>query len=79
LYVEPAFRGRGVGERLLRHLAAQTRDGDGVYLRLSVDVENNSAQRFYEKIGLEWSRDEKIFAARGEAFLALAKDDGEHG
>jgi ribosomal protein S18 acetylase RimI-like enzyme len=79
LYVEPAFRGRGVGERLLRRLAAQTRDGGGVYLRLSVDVENSSAQRFYEKIGLEWSREEKIFAARGEAFLALAKDDGEHG
>ena len=78
LYVEPAFRGQGVGERLLRHLAAETRDKGGVYLRLSVDVANASAQRFYERMGMEWSREEKIFAARGDAFLALAKDNGDN-
>ena len=78
LYVEPAFRGQGVGERLLRHLAAETRDKGGVYLRLSVDAANASAQRFYERMGMEWSREEKIFAARGDAFLALAKDNGDN-
>jgi ribosomal protein S18 acetylase RimI-like enzyme len=78
LYVEPTFRGQGVGERLLRHLAAETRDKGGVYLRLSVDVANASAQRFYERMGMEWSLEEKIFAARGDAFLALAKNNGDN-
>lgn len=78
LYVEPAFRGLGIGERLLRYLAAETRDRGGVYLRLSVDTANTSAQRFYERMGMEWSREEKIYAARGDAFLALAKDNGDN-
>ena len=78
LYVEPAFRGLGIGEQLLRRQAAETRDKGGVYLRLSVDAANASAQRFYERMGMEWSREEKIFAARGDAFLALASDNGDN-
>jgi ribosomal protein S18 acetylase RimI-like enzyme len=70
--VEERFRGTGVGVALLRHTAAHVRMGGGTYLRLSVDAKNVSAQQFYERMGLEWSKDERIHVAYGDAFEALA-------
>jgi ribosomal protein S18 acetylase RimI-like enzyme len=73
--VEERFRGTGVGVALLRHTAAHVRAEGGRYLRLSVEAKNVSAQHFYERMGLAWSGEERIHAAYGEAFEALA---GEH-
>lgn len=75
IVVDPAFRGTGVGEALLRATAAHVRAAGGRYLRLSVDAENPSAQRFYERQGLAPSGGERIHAAYGEAFERLA---GQH-
>lgn len=72
IVVEERFRGAGVGVALLRHTATHVRAGGGAYLRLSVDAKNASAQRFYERLGLAWSEDERIHAAYGDAFEALA-------
>lgn len=77
LYVEPAFRGHGVGERLMRRVASLSKRDGCSYIRLSVDSENTRAQDFYAKAGLTWSRAERIFAARGDAFFALAALDGD--
>lgn len=77
LYVTPALRGRGVGEALLRRLAAEARRRGWAYVRLSVDAGNAKAQAFYERIGMEWSRQERIFTATGAAFEALAGDGDE--
>jgi ribosomal protein S18 acetylase RimI-like enzyme len=77
LYVAPALRGRGVGEALLRHLAADARRRGWAYVRLSVDAGNAKAQAFYDRIGMEWSRQERIFTATGAAFEALAGDADE--
>jgi ribosomal protein S18 acetylase RimI-like enzyme len=45
----PAFRGRGVGTRLLRGLIAEAEDGGR---KLSIHVEmNNPARRLYERLG----------------------------
>jgi ribosomal protein S18 acetylase RimI-like enzyme len=72
IYVEPRFRGQGVGDRLLQHVAALTRASGGAYMRLAVDTQNLSAMRFYTRLGLVHSDTEQIHAAYGEAFDALA-------
>lgn len=75
IVVDERFRGSGIGVALLRHTAAHVRAGGGTYLRLSVDAKNGSAQHFYERMGLSWSEQERIHAAYGETFAALA---GQH-
>lgn len=72
IWVEPGFRGRGVGELLLARAAAITAAAGGRYLRLSVDAGNAGAIAFYERLGIAWSRDERIHSLTGEAFLRLA-------
>ena len=73
--VEERFRGAGIGVALLRHTAAHVRARGGTYLRLSVEAKNVSAQHFYQRMGLVWSEEERIHAAYGETFEALA---GQH-
>ncbi len=77
LYVDPRFRGRAVGESLLRRTAALCRERGGDYLGLSVDTGNASAIRFYERIGITHSPSEQTHKITGEAFLALAATDEE--
>ncbi|MER9998042.1 GNAT family N-acetyltransferase [Mesorhizobium sp. M0051] len=78
LYVEDRFRGRKIGERLLRHVAAQCRKDGGAYLRLSVDTDNEGAKSFYERLGIAWSSYEQTQKITGEAFFAFA-DATENG
>lgn len=72
LYVEDRFRGRKIGERLLRRVAAQCRKDGGVYLRLSVDTDNETAKAFYERLGIAWSSYEQMQKIVGAAFFAFA-------
>lgn len=74
-YVRDEYRGQGVGERLLRRLAALTRESGGCYVRLSVDKQNRRAQAFYSRCGLRLSESEQIHAARAEDFDKLADAD----
>jgi len=77
LYVRPAYRQHGIAEKLMRRLGRDAKRAGGTYIRLSVDIENVSAQRFYEKIGMKWSKAERIYVARHADFAALAADDGD--
>ncbi|MBZ9808238.1 GNAT family N-acetyltransferase [Mesorhizobium sp. BR1-1-9] len=72
LYVEDRFRGRRIGERLLRRVAAECRKQGGAYLRLSVDTDNESAKAFYERLGIAWSSYEQTQKIIGDAFFAFA-------
>lgn len=76
LFVEKRFRGLRIGERLLRRVAAMSKAQGGVYLRLSVDIDNHAAQAFYERLGIEHSHGEQVHRIDGEAFFALADLDG---
>jgi ribosomal protein S18 acetylase RimI-like enzyme len=78
LFVEPRFRGRGVGERLIRRAAALTRDKGAAYLRLAVDTDNLMAQAFYERLGITFRAADRIHAAYGDAFQALANGDKDN-
>jgi GNAT superfamily N-acetyltransferase len=79
LYVEDRFRGRKIGEKLLRQVARDCRRDGGVYLRLSVDTDNDGAKAFYEKLGIGWAHYEQTQKIVGEAFFAFADavQDGE--
>ncbi|WP_296745781.1 GNAT family N-acetyltransferase [Mesorhizobium sp.] len=72
LYVEDRFRGRRIGEKLLRRVAKECRAAGGVYLRLSVDTDNETAKTFYEKLGIGWSSYEQTQKIVGDAFFAFA-------
>ncbi|GAA5542160.1 GNAT family N-acetyltransferase [Ochrobactrum soli] len=73
LYVDQAFRGRGVGEVLLRHVASWSTARGGVYLRLAVDRDNVAAQRFYQRLGIGWIEADLDHGAYGEDFARLAR------
>ncbi|GIX31857.1 MAG: GNAT family N-acetyltransferase [Porticoccaceae bacterium] len=51
LAVDPAARGRGIAEALLREAERRAREAGRIYLRLEVDVENAAAIHLYEKLG----------------------------
>ncbi|MER8589804.1 GNAT family N-acetyltransferase [Mesorhizobium sp. M1338] len=72
LYVEDLFRGRRIGEKLLRRVARECRAAGGVYLRLSVGTNNERAKAFYEKLGIGWSSYEQVRKIVGEPFFAFA-------
>lgn len=72
LFVVESFRGRKVGEKLLRCLARQVNDEGGVYLELAVDTGNIGAQRFYERIGITHQDDDQVHRIIGDAFFAFA-------
>jgi ribosomal protein S18 acetylase RimI-like enzyme len=79
LFVAKDFRGLGVGEKLLKRLAAVTRERGGRYIRLSVDTGNHRAQAFYQRLGLRLSDAEQIYAAYREDFDALADAGDDEG
>ncbi len=74
LYVDQAFRGMRVGERLLRDACIRGHRRGARYLRLSVDRANVSAQAFYERVGVSHARDEQIHMMRGERFEAFVRE-----
>ncbi len=76
-FVAEPFRGKGVGEKLLRRLAAITRSAGGCYIRLAVDTQNRRAQAFYTRMGVMHSATEQIHGAYGGDFDALADADEE--
>lgn len=52
LYVRDEVRSRGIGARLMKHVGALA-VGHGVGVRWHVEVENQSAQKFYRALGAE--------------------------
>lgn len=49
--VDPAFRGRGIGESLMRHLVDEARAAGCYKLALTSNNARAGAHRFYERIG----------------------------
>ena len=51
MYVRPAFRGQGIGRRLIEHLAEQARRRSCHQLRLETGIHQSAAIRLYESAG----------------------------
>ena len=61
LYVEEAFRGQRIGEKLLMAVARRAKLKGAGYLRLSVDTANKTAEAFYERLGITHAGDTRVF------------------
>jgi GNAT superfamily N-acetyltransferase len=79
LYVEPAFRGQGVGRALLSSLAALAVARDCGRLEWSVLDWNTDAIGFYERLGARGMTDWTVHRLTGEALTALAAEGTIHG
>lgn len=72
LYVRPAFRGSGLGRRLLRHLAALTLERGCSRLEWWVLGADEAAAQFYQRMGATAKDEWTVYRLRGEALLRLA-------
>ncbi len=75
LYVMGHARGRQVGEKLLRGTIAFAQKKGASFIKMEVDVANEGAARFYERLGFHHKSDDRIFILEPDAFAALAKGD----
>ena len=71
LFVVEAARGGGIGEALLRFLAAHARACGIHRLDLTAEPQNEGAQRFYERMGMK-VRPAIFYRLDGESLDALA-------
>ena len=71
IYVRADSRGTGAGKVLLANVAAWGIERGADHLRLSVDSDNNSAQAFYESIGMTYRSKEMIYQISGNHFKQL--------
>jgi GNAT superfamily N-acetyltransferase len=72
LYVQPAWRGQGVGKALLRRLGAMTVERGYGRFEWSVLDWNANAIRFYERMGATVMPDWRICRVTGEALARFA-------
>jgi GNAT superfamily N-acetyltransferase len=73
LFVEPRFRGHGIGKALLVHLAKLTRERGGARLEWSVLDWNEPAIQFYKGLGAEPLDDWTMYRVTGEKLDRLAE------
>ena len=73
LFVEPSWRGRGFGRRLLAHLAAIAVERGCHRMEWSVLDWNESAIAFYRRAGARLLDDWRIFRLTGDALHAVAE------
>lgn len=71
LYIQPAFRGRGYGSRLLEHLAQHTRAKGYGRLEWSVLNWNEKAIKLYEKMGAKPQKNWTVYRLEKEALQKL--------
>ena len=77
LFVEPRWRRRGLGRRLLAYVAGVATARGCAWLDWSVLDWNEPAIRFYRGIGAEPVREWSVFRLTGDALRRLAeKDEG---
>jgi GNAT superfamily N-acetyltransferase len=72
LFVRPSSRKKGIGRKLLKHLAGVAVSRDYGRLEWRVLDWNEPAIRFYRSIGAEPLSDWTVFRVTGDALRALA-------
>lgn len=72
LFVKPAFRGRGIGQLLLVHLAQLAVSRGCGRLEWSVLDWNTDAIRFYETLGAKQMDEWTVYRVTGPALVQLA-------
>jgi GNAT superfamily N-acetyltransferase len=72
LFVQPAYRGRGIGRRLLSHLARLAVERRCKRIDWSVLDWNESAVRFYRSIGAVAMDEWTVYRLSGDALARMA-------
>ena len=72
IYIREDFRGRGVGEMMLKHIANLAKSRGFERIDFQVLEWNAPAIGFYEKLGAERNDEDRHFKFSGEAFENLA-------
>ncbi len=75
IFVEEAVRGQGVGEKLMRTLAAIAIERGCARLELQV-LDWNPARRFYQRLGLEHMQEWLLYRVSGQVLRTLAENAG---
>ena len=73
IFIQPAFQGRRVGERMLGEIAAFGKQNGAARMDFQVLEWNTPAVEFYRKHGAEIDTTERHFKFSGAAFEKLAK------
>jgi GNAT superfamily N-acetyltransferase len=74
LFVMPEHRGRGVGRKLLTHLAHLALERGCGRLEWAVLNWNQEAIRFYERLGARPNSEWTVYRLAGEALTALGRE-----
>jgi len=74
LFVKPEWRGRGIGQRLLTHLAAIAVERGCGRMEWTVLDWNEAALRFYERMGARVMREWKLCRLTGEDLTRAAAE-----
>jgi len=77
LFVKPGWRGKGVGRRLLVHLARLAVERDCGRLEWAVLDWNEPAIRFYRGLGAQPMQDWTVFRLAGDTLHQLAAERAE--
>lgn len=72
LYVRPEIRGKGLGQKMLAHLARLAKERNCGRLEWWVLDWNETAIRFYKKLGAQAMDEWTVFRVTGEALDRLA-------
>ena len=76
IYVDPAYRGRGIGLALFRHMARLAVARDCIDMEWKVLDWNTPAIEFYRRIGAKPTRDWIAQSLSEDAMIALAEGAG---
>jgi GNAT superfamily N-acetyltransferase len=74
IYVEPEYRGRGIGSALLKRLARVAKEENCARMEWSVLTWNQPSIDFYHRLGAVTLDDWRIFRLTGEALDRLSND-----
>jgi GNAT superfamily N-acetyltransferase len=74
LFVTAEARGAGVGEALMRALAAEAVRRDCVWMDWMVLTDNVGAQRFYARLGAAEQDEWRLWRLEGQALTDLARE-----
>jgi ribosomal protein S18 acetylase RimI-like enzyme len=68
LYVLPHARGQKIGERLLRGTLIEAKKAGANFVKMEVDVSNQAAARFYNRLGFKHKSDQQIYILEATEF-----------
>jgi ribosomal protein S18 acetylase RimI-like enzyme len=72
LYILPDYRGAGLGEKLLAYTCATASRSGACFVKLEVNATNNSAQKFYDRLGFEHHAEDQFRILEADGFETLA-------